>query len=78
MVDMPGDANDCVVTSQSADHLHPTATNEQLVHTPTSPKTPPMKSYGPPMPPKLTQLPATPIYWCDPVTMTLEQIEEYT
>ena len=64
MVDTPGDMNDVHVTSWSADHLHPTTISEQLV--------------GSPTPPEPFQPPATPIYWCNPVTMMLEQIEKNT
>ena len=71
MVDMPGDVNDRIMMSWSADCLHP-ATNEQLATPTTSPKPTPTKLDTSPM------LPVTPIYWCDPVTVILEQIEENT
>ena len=74
MVDRPRDVNDIIVTSWSANCSHPT-TNEQLT-APTSPKTMPTTWYDPPMLPESVQPPATPLYWCNPVTMTLEQIKE--
>ena len=78
MVDAPGDANDRGVTSRSPDHSHPTS-NERCVGsfaTTTSPNTPPMQLYDLSAPPVPFQLPTTPLYWCDPVTVTLKQIEE--
>ena len=42
--------------------------------TPTT-KPAPMRLYNPSAP---SQLPATPLLWCNPVTMTLEQIKENT
>ena len=65
------------MTSQSAKHSQSTTMNKWLMHTPTtSPKTPPTKLYDPSAPPESPQLPATPLYWCDPMTVTLVQIEE--
>ena len=79
-VDAPGDANDRVVTSRSADRSHP-ASNERRAGsfaTTTSHNTPPTQPYDLSAPPVPFQPPATPLYWCDPVTVTLAQIEENT
>ena len=77
MADAPGNVNDIIVTSRSPDHLHPTTTNEQLAPPPTtSPKLMPTRLYDPSTLPKQFQLPTTPLYWCNPMTVTSEQIEE--
>ena len=81
MADASGDMNDIDVTSQSADHLHPTTMSEQLMGSPTptiSPKPTPTRPYDPSVPPELSQLPTTPLLWCNPMTVTLEQIKENT
>ena len=64
--------------SQSADHSHPALSERRTRSSApsTSPKSPPTKLNGPSAPPKSTQPPATPLYWCDPVTVTVVQIEE--
>ena len=79
MGDVPGNVNDIVVMSQSPDRSHPTTTNERLAPPPTtSPKLMPTRPYDPSTTPKQFQSPTTPLYWCNPVTMTLERIEENT
>ena len=80
-VDAPGDANDRVVMSWSADHLHSTTMIDQSVgpHDSSTPTTSlePMPMY-PSAHPKSVQPPATTVLWCNPVTVMLEQIEENT
>ena len=78
MVDVPGDAKEHIAMSWSADRSHPTSSERHARSSAptTSPKSPPTKFDGPPTPHKLTQPPATPLCWCDPVTMTVVQIEE--
>ena len=76
-VDMPGDANDIVMTSRSTDHLSTTTINRSVgphdSPTPTTSLKPvPTNSSAHSESVKLPGL------WCDPVTMTLEQIKEKT
>ena len=52
-----GNMNDVTMTSWSTKCSQSTTTNERLTHTPTtSPKTPPMKLYGPSTPPESVQM----------------------
>ena len=72
-----GCTRECKWHPWSPDHSHPTTTNEWLTPTPTtSPKLTPAGLYDPSTSPEQFQLPTTPLYWCNPMTMTLEQIEE--
>ena len=79
MVDMPGNVNDVVVMSQSPNHSHTTTTNKQLAPAPTtSPKPVPTRQYNTLLPPESLESPVTSTLWCNPMTMTLEQIKEKT